>query len=144
MSSTFCSVGLSCVRSASGAPATCVASTTTAGAACDFSPGTQPGCDVRLGLSCNAISRRCEPQPLAQAGEPCGIQDDGSQTVCSGGGLCVRPNGSSRGVCKTPVADGQSCDVDSGPPCLVGSRCVVSLSGGTAGTCQEIEPQACR
>lgn len=105
----------------------CAIPAATAGAACD--PRVSFACDHSQGLNCDANSKTCVSVGFAGPGMPCG-KVNGVSTFCRAGGLCVN------GRCVAPVADGAACDVENGPPCLPGSRCV-------DGICKLDDPNAC-
>lgn len=130
-----CGAGLSCTPVAATAPMrTCQPAGATAGVAC--AGPSAPGCDNILGLSCNTMSRTCQSMTLVAPGAACGLNADGSFSVCAGSGECAGYTlASPRGTCSAPAADGSACDRANGPYCRTPASCVVTGTG-TAGTCQ--------
>ncbi len=114
-----CDEGLTCVGG------TCVAGAATQGAMCSF---TGAGCDFRAGLACNAVSGTCQTLAVVQPGQACGIVQDQLQ-------LCIA-GACSRGTCAAFPGIGEACDAVAGPACMSFADCVITMDGGTTGTCQ--------
>lgn len=144
-SSRPCAAGLTCVGETKTAPGACMAAGATAGAACDPKHQTAAGCDGNLGLAC--IGTTCAKIQLVGAGAPCGALTDAGTVedvaACTGGALCVMPQGSKSGNCVAPAADGAACDATNGPPCLAPARCVTASDASTAGVCTLPSSNAC-
>jgi hypothetical protein len=142
----LCGTGLYCVGSTATTPGTCEPSVEDAGAACDPTAKSGPGCDRQQSLTCSSLSKSCVAlPPYAAAGQPCGTID-GVTVVCGGAGVCTA-TGADAGpdaepdaappafTCVAPAADGAECNVVLGPGCLSPARCIAP-DGGTSGTCQ--------
>jgi hypothetical protein len=140
-----CGFGLSCV----GANAKmmvmgkCMAAPTTAGAACDPTQQTAPGCERQAGLFCNTMSKTCTALAFGNDGDTCGVGSDGNFTDCKQGdcigftlGAMAMP-----GQCKAKAAEGDGCDTTFGPFCLAPAKCVTT--NGTAGTCTLADGNMC-
>jgi hypothetical protein len=72
------------------------------------------------------------------AGTLCGLFADGARSGCVAGECYTATGvatGSDFGACKPFAADNGPCDTSVGPGCMFPARCVVSVDGGTAGTC---------
>jgi hypothetical protein len=138
-----CAAGLTCVGMMMSG--TCKASGTTVGTACDPKHQTAAGCDGSLGLVC--ISAMCAKITFVSAGGQCGTVADGgmveSISDCTGGAMCVMPQGSKTGTCVAPAADNAACDLVNGPPCLPPARCVTSSDASSAGVCTLPSSNAC-
>jgi hypothetical protein len=121
-----CDDGLTCVSNV------CSAGVSTPGAACDPSGA---GCNLYAGLACDAESGTCQTLQLVSGGEACGTV--GAQNQGCLAGLC------SRGACVQAAALGHACDLTSPEPCLSFAECVVTVDGGTVGTCELPGQTAC-
>jgi hypothetical protein len=131
-----CGAGLSCIGATGLAMGTCRPSATQAGATCDPTLKTGPGCDRNAGLVCNSHSKECAPATVAVTKGSCGVVDN--QTVfCAASGSCKN------GICVAAAADGAACDTANGPGCEQLARCIVGSGSGTAGTCHMNELTLC-
>jgi hypothetical protein len=143
-----CAAGLSCVGEdvVAKTMGTCQASATMAGAACDGTHKSMPGCNNQSGLVCIPTMKgspigTCKAVMLVGPNTACG--DIGAMPItgvadCQGGGLCKRAAVTdTTGMCVAPAPDGMPCDADPtiGPPCLTPAKCVPTTVGSTAGTC---------
>lgn len=92
---------------------------------------TRADCDEAGGAICNPNMGVCVPY---RVGMPCGVQADGSGTICPAAGTCQPLTR----TCQPAAAEGAACDQTNGPNCLNPAACV-------NGTCQlpVINP-ACR
>jgi hypothetical protein len=127
-----------------GVTGTCQSSLTQPGATCDSTQQTTPACDRNALLTCNTQSKTCSTLVLAAGGQPCGTNDVNDQTaVCSANGVCTGASTGTPGTCTAAAADGAECDLTNGPGCMELARCIVTSDGGTAGTCQTLNPSAC-
>ncbi len=129
-----CGVGLSCVGSTTTTNGTCMAEGATAGVTCDPRRMTGAACNAADGLTCDTATNTCVTQPLAQAGQPCGLIGT-TVTACGGGATCEGTASSS--VCVAAAVDGAACDAVNGPACEFPARCV-------ANTCQLPGAMACK
>jgi hypothetical protein len=97
-----------------------------------------PVCDGNQGLFCAgaAGAKKCVATMFVNAGQPCGVLTDGFAGCVAG--ACYTAKGlagqGETGTCKANAADGDACDVMTGPQCEFPARCV--LGNGTAGTCK--------
>ncbi|MGD0525380.1 MAG: hypothetical protein ABSE49_09565 [Polyangiaceae bacterium] len=142
-----CASGFSCegADESKGVMGTCQASLTTSGATCDPNQQTTPACDRDSLLTCNTQTKTCATLAIAGGGQPCGTNDVNDQTaVCGTDGTCTGASTGVPGTCTAAAADGQPCDLVNGPGCLTLSRCIASGDGGTAGTCQALNPMGCQ
>ncbi len=141
-----CATGLSCVGTlTNGGTGTCMAAAATAGAACDPTSRTAPGCDRAIGLFCNATSKTCTAVTYAASGAACGVNASGDLVDCSAGvcyGSVIGGNMPMMGVCKGDAPDGSACDTANGPGCIAPARCVTA-NGSTAGTCTLADASKC-
>jgi hypothetical protein len=137
-----CGQGLACVGASMTTAGTCMPQATMIGAACDQRRMTAADCDPAAGLTCDRATNQCVMEPLVPTGGTCG-NVNGVDNACSGGATCARPPASPTGTCVAPATDGGACDSASGPDCLFPARCVPTVSGGTAGTCQLPGSQSC-
>ena len=137
-----CGAGLSCVGAdaATDTQGTCQPALTQAGATCDPALKTGTGCDRNAGLVCDSTSKTCVAIVIAGAGDMCGSVDHRSQPC--GAGVCVGSSNGVLGTCTASVGAGEACDLDNGPSCLSGTRCVTADSS-TAGTCQVANAATC-
>ncbi len=138
-----CAAGLSCTPVATTAMnRTCQPAGSTLTTMC--AQATNPGCDTAHGLTCNGMTHLCTAETLAQPGQACGINADGSFTSCAAGGDCMGyvAGTNPHGVCRAAAADGAACDRHSGPFCRTPASCVV-MGAGTAGICQLPTASAC-
>jgi hypothetical protein len=135
-----CRGGLACIGSdtSRGVLGTCQVGQQRMGAACNTKTG--PGCDGELYLFCSLGT--CQEESVVGSGQTCGTLSGVADIQCAAGALCVKPNGSSAGTCVAATADGEACDLVSGPPCLSPAKCV-SPDGGTSGTCVFTDPASC-
>ena len=116
----------------------CIAGKCAAGgaeaASCDAA--TTP-CDWTRGLACDATTHACTKIALAKAGDACD-ESAGWFTLqgefCTGGTSCVAAGASKR--CVARIADGASCSLTTGAPCIGPSDCV-------AGTCALSSDDTC-
>ena len=134
-----CSAGLACVGATGTTKGTCQASVTTLGAAC-VSNGA--ACDYWAGLACNSLNQVCAPVVLANPGEQCGYVNL-QNTGCLDG-LCTGIVGAMPGTCVQYARLDGDCDLVSGPFCFTPARCIVTVDGGTAGTCQVPDATMCQ
>lgn len=141
-----CAAGLSCVGMlAMGGTGTCMAAANSAGASCDPTSRTAPGCDRTIGLFCNATSKSCTAVTFAPNGAACGVGSDGNLVDCAGGvcyGSVIGGPNPTMGSCKADAPDGAACDTANGPGCVNPARCVTA-SGVTAGVCTLPAGAAC-
>jgi hypothetical protein len=98
---TLACLGGSCARK--GAP----------GAAC----AAQVDCDMPNGVACNPNTRQCISFRL---GPSCGVAPDGSAVFCQAAGTCRE----GQGPCDPAAADGESCDPNFGPNCMLPATCL--------------------
>jgi hypothetical protein len=140
--SSVCGPGFTCIGNSSTANGTCTALATAVGANCDLADaGTR--CDGRLGLYCNVPQGRvCAQVGNAAATLACGTID-GGVIDCTAGAFCERPGNSRSGVCVAPASESAACDTADGPTCSSPARCVLTIAGGTAGTCITTNPTVC-
>jgi hypothetical protein len=131
-----CAAGLGCVGNTATVKGVCKAEGITVGAACDPKSTSAAGCDKDLGLQCDPVALTCKLIPYADDGQPCGLVAGGT-VMCKAGGLCVGGSATTAGVCKTPVKDGQACNVSAGPPCATPAKCV-------RGVCVYGDPAVCK
>jgi hypothetical protein len=127
--SQACGAGLTCVGSGSAAQAFCQPATATQGAPCSFAGS---GCDINMGLVCNAEAMQCVPADIVGSGKACGVVAN-QMATCGSGGTCTA------GACVVGAPALAPCDIVNGPRCIGGTglgRCVISRDGGTTGTCQ--------
>ncbi len=130
-----CEFALYCQKATGAATGTCVAETQESGQACQAGQGQ---CDASMGLACyGTTARTCMPVQFAGGGQACGILATGPVSCTQG--TCYNAAGTialaaDMGTCKANAADGQPCDLDSGPMCTAPARCVVS-GGGATGVC---------
>jgi hypothetical protein len=87
-------------------------------------------CDLSKGVSCNWITKVCDPVNVADRGDACGIVN-GVPTLCVGLNPC---RGISiltlqfTGVCASPAGDGEPCGAASnGTNCVPPSECVMDI-----------------
>lgn len=134
-----CGASLFCVgeNATKGVQGTCQPAVAQAGASCDPTGQSGPGCDHNQLLACNTQTKQCATLTVAGSGQPCGTNDvDGQTALCGAGGVCTGASTGKPGTCTAAAADGAACDAQSGPGCMLLSRCVSAGDGGTAGTCQ--------
>lgn len=136
---TPCQDGLVCVGSTASAMGTCQTAVATAGAACNPANKTGPSCDSRQGLSCNSMTKVCDPVTPAAPSAPCGTMND-DYIPCAAEAFCNNAAGMA-GTCVPAAADGAACDTAAGPNCQLPAKCVTS--SGTSGTCQLPGSAAC-
>jgi hypothetical protein len=140
-----CGTGLTCVGIMGMTAGTCMASGTTAGAACDPTARTAAGCDAAVGFFCNATSKTCTAITFAANGAACGVGSDGNLIDCTGGLCYGSVTGGANpmmGVCKADAADGAACDTTNGPGCIAPAKCATA-AGSTAGTCVLADGSKC-
>jgi hypothetical protein len=138
-----CGAHLSCIGAKKGGLGTCQASEASMGAACDPTLVTGPGCDYDRGLTCNGMSKTCEPLTISSAGGPCD-SDNHQFATCSASGTCSTSEAGAIGTCRAAAQDGQPCSTTAGGPgCLPPARCIVT-SGGVSGTCQQDDSSTCK
>jgi hypothetical protein len=132
-----CKPGLACVTPAmaTGMGPSCQEAPSEAGAPCSLTGDILPTCDFFAGLSCDGTTGKCVIVPFADIGQACGIVA-GIGTVCSAG-TCIR------GLCVANVLVGGACELGEDPPCVSGTGCIVTIDGGTKGTCQVRGSSAC-
>ncbi len=123
-----CGTSLACVGSTTTVMGSCMQKIADAGTACDATLKTGPNCDATVGLACDTAMKVCVTQPVAAAGQPCGVVTTDA-TRCEGGATCFIPATATTGTCVAPAADGAACDDTVGPSCLTPAKCV-------SGTCQ--------
>ena len=129
-----CSRDLPCKQGDSCVGGTCVMDGTAVGAMCDPMLTTAPACNAADGLTCDRSTHLCVTQPLAAAGQTCGLVNSVA-VACAAGADCVRPTGSATGTCIAPAPDGSACDA-AGPFCTFPAKCV-------SGTCQLAGSMSC-
>jgi hypothetical protein len=122
-----CRPDLGCVGGVCGTPSPL-------GTACK----TSAECNQLQGQFCNPETLACQTVTFSQAAGPCGLVN-GQLVLCAGpGALCSGDEVSPyQGMCVAHASDGESCDVDAGPLCDVGSACV-------GGSCQVSDPASCK
>jgi hypothetical protein len=141
-----CGPHLSCIgaNDTKGVLGKCEASAGLAGAACDPTLVTGPGCDYDGDLTCNAKSKVCEPLTISPGGGPCGAVSD-QFAACTASGTCSTSVVGATGICRAAAADGQGCTTAAGGPgCVPPARCIVTSSSSTNGTCQLDDSTACK
>ncbi|HEY8039898.1 MAG TPA: hypothetical protein VIF15_08905 [Polyangiaceae bacterium] len=106
-----CELGLSCVGAddVAGTQGVCQLAVTKAGAACDPTRTTGPGCDPTAGLSCDPQSKTCVN---AQVSAPTTAADGAACDVakgptCLAPARCIIPSGGTSGTCQ--LASAASC-----------------------------------
>jgi hypothetical protein len=135
-----CAADLSCVGSTATKMGTCMTAVATAGADCDPTQQTGPGCDRDGGLVCNGQTKKCAAIAVVGGGTACGAVN-GQNQPCGDNGTCSVSTG--QGTCTAAAADGTACDTAAGPGCMAFAHCVVSSAGATAGTCQAQSAATC-
>jgi hypothetical protein len=114
---------------AKGVTGTCTPLSTIPGSACDTA--LNKSCDpIWAGLTCDSVSKTCQPVPVATAGQACGTNKVTHEyTACTGGSSCLGT------LCVAIVKDGEACDSLVGPLCESPAVCVsnASGSGGASG-----------
>jgi hypothetical protein len=132
-----CGYSLVCLSAAAaGGAGTCKPAASAVGAACG---GMMPVCDGSQGLFCAgaAGAKACIETTFVAAGQPCGPVAQDMFAGCTAG-ACYTAKGlagpGETGTCKANAADGDACDVATGPQCEFPARCV--LGNGTSGTCK--------
>jgi hypothetical protein len=141
-----CAAHLSCIgaSSAKGTLGKCQASVAVAGAACDPTLLTGPGCDYDRSLTCNSQSRECAPLTISPAAGPCDSNNH-QFAACAASGTCSTTQVDATGVCVAAAADGKACTTSGmGPVCLPPARCIVTSGGSESGTCQMNDSTACK
>jgi hypothetical protein len=128
-----CDNALTCVGSGSGSAGsgTCVADIGSAGATCDHTHKTLPGCDADLGLFCDILTDQCVALTFADIGSACGTLN-GIDVPCGSAATCGSGSGA---ICIATADDGGDCDPDQNINCFTPARCVPAGSGSSAGTC---------
>lgn len=132
---------------------TCQAAVSMPGASCDPTQATGPGCDATLQLKCDAATSQCVAASLVASGT-CGDLGGGVVGKCEAAGTCVLPEAdagpdggdagtATSGTCLAAAAMGSPCDSAGGPACAPPGKCA-SEDGGTAGTCQIVNPTTCQ
>lgn len=84
-------------------------------------------CDASQGLTCDATSKQCVPQPLSSLGESCGpVGGDlyKPPTLCQDQTGCLNQNDFGAGSCKPLLLEGEACDANAGPGCLFPASCL--------------------
>ncbi len=139
-----CDQGLNCVGVVGTADGTCQPLVTTTGQACDRARRTLSDCDSRLGLFCHPMAMVCQVRPLVRAGEVCGTIGD-VMVSCLAGGNCRKANNmaSTPTTCIAPGLPGGSCVTSDSPACSQNLRCVPTVMGMTAGSCQPRDYSTC-
>jgi hypothetical protein len=141
-----CGYELSCVgaNADAGTMGTCMAAGTTAGVTCDPKLEAAGGCAEGQGLFCDGVTKTCQAYAIASGGEPCGAVDGGA-AECTGASRCVRGADGGPRTCVAPAAEGNGCVTpgNDGPGCLAPDKCVVTVDGGTSGTCLQTTAAAC-
>jgi hypothetical protein len=144
----LCGAGLWCVGSTSTASGTCTPAVEQAGATCDPTGKTGPGCDRLAGLTCNSVSNECATIQYSATGQPCGGSVDNQLALCANAGTCAAAVGAdaSAGETCSPTATAAfaPCDLVNGPLCRDPARCILSGDAGTAGTCQFPSAATCQ
>jgi hypothetical protein len=91
--------------------------------------GNGPDCSVLQGLAC--VNYQCAAIDYSQPGQVCGdIQ--GTPTECAASGNCL----GATGMCAASAKDGEPCDPNNGPHCMLPALCV-------NGTCKTPSAAAC-
>lgn len=88
--------------------------------------GNGPDCSLLQGLAC--VNYQCAAIDYAQPGEVCG-DVGGTPTECAASGDCKM-------VCAASAKDGEPCDPNNGPHCMLPALCV-------NGTCKAPSADAC-
>jgi hypothetical protein len=106
---------------------------TAAGAPCDPPPARD--CDGIAGFYCDSGSKLCVQDGVASAGQSCAAVPGtpNNRPLCTGGTFC-QPRGAI--VCLADAADGEPCDLESGPFCLAPATC-------TNEVCTILDPSTC-
>jgi hypothetical protein len=135
-----CGYGLGCVIPTGSSNGTCQTLGDTVDAGCDALQHTAAACRKDLGLAC--VKKHCTQDPVASAGQPCGLDLDAGVVIeCTASGTCYNPDGGAGGTCVAAKAEGMSCDTANGSVCFLPARCVSTDGGATdggpvVGTCQ--------
>jgi hypothetical protein len=132
-----CEVGLTCLGASASGQGSCRPAGVEIGAACGESAPHGAGCEADLGLNCTSGS--CTSLAYASAGETCGPVVEGL-AVCADGGTCSEFGGAP--TCTPAAAEGEACDLFSGPSCVAPARCVV-VGFASAGVCRLPDASAC-
>lgn len=127
-----CDAWLRCLGGACAKP-------TADGAPCDPSV-PQPACDVDH--FCNVKSKICQPLGVVDAGQACGVVDDGSYAGCKVGSVCRLEAGVPKGTCIAASVEGEACSVQASflfglGPCAYPLNCI-------DGQCRRGDPVDCR
>ncbi len=124
-----CAEGLGCANG------TCQTETEVANQPCE---GTENAlCDFATGLVCNTMSSICQTVEFATSGQPCATASDGQRITCVGEATCTN------GMCSAVSSMSGPCDIVNGPICISPLRCIVTVDGGTSGTCTVPDPTLC-
>jgi hypothetical protein len=94
------------------------------GDACDVQGKTTPPCSMDLMAVCSSNTNRCEPSPVADTGDPCGVLANGTYVMCNGKNVC---NGTT--CVAAPI----------GGPCMSDADCPI-ITTCEQGTCT-VAPQ---
>jgi hypothetical protein len=129
-----CEPGLSC-KGAVGPKKGACADPAGPGQPCDTQQVALPGCDLNVGYFCHLVTHVCQKMDLSQAGESCGVVNNG-YSACTQSSMC-KTNGGMSGTCLAPASVGEACDLVNGPYCVPALRCVGNL-------CTELDPAGCK
>jgi hypothetical protein len=109
------------------------------GETCDPRAISAPPCKEHLW--CNQMTLLCERPKFTEATGACGIEDDGSVTICAAAGNCrVVPN-TARGQCEPVRTVGDACDTTS-IGCTWPARCATD-GRSTTGVCSIPDADSC-
>jgi hypothetical protein len=150
-----CGPSLSCVGAKGATLGKCMAAVVAADSTCDPAHKTGPGCDNDLGLYCDPSTSKCVAYTFANDGQPCG-EVAGGLVACTAGtcilasagdaGLDAGDGGDNTpksGTCKALALEGSACDTANGPVCEGPAKCIITVDGGTTGTCMLVDPTTC-
>jgi len=93
---------------------------------------TDDACDGHAGVNC--VNDVCRTTQYAAPGQPCDLANG---VDCAAGGFCRLSASGLQGTCVAPAKDGESCDDQEGPRCLLWASC-------TGGYCKVADAAACR
>ena len=137
-----CATGYSCVGAVPADGGVCVAQGDSVGVACQVRTTTTANCNHNDGYFCTSPGHVCATASAVSTGQVCGSTGT-EDSVCQGGSGCVVPDGGTTGTCSAVAADGETCDIVTGPTCMSPSRCVVTTDGATTGTCMFPDGLSC-
>lgn len=136
-SAAGCSFGYSCVGATGSTPGACEPAGMVVGAACETQANDLPDCERGIGLRC--LDGGCVEVAYAADGEACGQLDE-SVALCGASGACIGPQGDK--TCVAAVPEGDTCDVEAGPPCQAPADCIID-GASTSGICALAGVTAC-